>query len=956
VTLDSGVTLLGTSSGGGLNNVSLTGDLDLATNNGAVVTVSNGLTFSGTIAVGNPGGSNHGTIMFNTTQTIGGMGSILFGGSASNALTTPSLFGTLVAVTLGPSLTVHGAKGALTHGGYLFGGFSSYIVQGTVSADVMGGALGIDFGNVTSGPNQGTNAGTLQTPSGGLAIAGTWTNSGTLDEGGGALTLGGTWTNTGTLSASGGSLTFNGNATWSTASALTAASATVSFAAGALTAPDGTPLLLSGSGSTWQLAGGFLSGTVTLDSRVTLLGTTSGGGLTNVSLTGNLDLATNNGAVVTVSNGLTLSGTIFVGNTGGNTNGSLIFNTTETIGGTGDILFGASASNALTTPSLFGTIVAVTLGPGLTVHGAKGALTNGGYLFGGFSSYIVQGTVSADVTGGALGINFGNITSGPNAGANTGTLEAPSGGLAIAGTWTNSGTLDEGGGALTLGGTWSNSGPISVSGGTLNLGGTFTLAPSATFSRSGGTVNLTGTLNNVGSMLALNATTGTWNLQGGAITGGTVTQSDSALLVDTSSGTLSGLTLNGNLDLTTANGVSVTVVNGLTLNGTISVGNSAGTTYGSVIFNNTETIGGMGDILLGRSASNALTTPSLFGTLVAVTLGPGLTVHGAKGALTHGAYFFGGFSSYIVQGTVSADVPDGALSIDFGNVTSGPSQGANTGTLSASGGGLILTGTAAWSTASALTATGATVTFSGTLTNTGSTLTLVAGTGGAFRLASGGSIVGGTITGAALTGVGGTLNGVTLNSNLDLTTAGVSVTVVNGLTLNGTISVGNSAGTTSGYIYFVGSNETVGGSGSILLGGSASNTLSIYASNLTVTLGPSLNVHGKSGALTNGGYPGTAYVNQGAIQADVTGGTITLTNCTNSGTFVAANGGALDLRGSGSSSGAFTAAAPSRCWPAARSRSTRPRSRCSKAQGSPGPARWPSTGSARQPTRCSSRR
>ena len=66
----------------------------------------------------------------------------------------------------------------------------------------------------------------------------------------------------------------------------------------------------------------------------------------------------------------------------------------------------------------------------------------------------------------------------------------------------------------------------------MDLGGTFTLADLGTFHRTGGTVNLTGTLNNPGT-LALDDTTGSWQLEGGTIAGGTVTTAGAAELVGT---------------------------------------------------------------------------------------------------------------------------------------------------------------------------------------------------------------------------------------------------------------------------------------------------------------------------------------------------------------------------------------------------------------------------------------
>ena len=54
-------------------------------------------------------------------------------------------------------------------------------------------------------------------------------------------------------------------------------------------------------------------------------------------------------------------------------------------------------------------------------------------------------------------------------------------------------------------------------------------------------MNLTGTLNNTGTTLAFTAATGSWNLVGGTITGGTVTETGGAELTFTNSGgTLAG--------------------------------------------------------------------------------------------------------------------------------------------------------------------------------------------------------------------------------------------------------------------------------------------------------------------------------------------------------------------------------------------------------------------------------
>lgn len=73
---------------------------------------------------------------------------------------------------------------------------------------------------------------------------------------------------------------------------------------------------------------------------------------------------------------------------------------------------------------------------------------------------------------------------------------------------------------------------------TVNLGGSFTLPDLGTFQRTRGTVNLTGTLRNADDTLAFDSATGTWNLDGGTIVGGAITQSAGVELTVTSSAVL----------------------------------------------------------------------------------------------------------------------------------------------------------------------------------------------------------------------------------------------------------------------------------------------------------------------------------------------------------------------------------------------------------------------------------
>src|SRR2546426_10650814 len=105
-----------------------------------------------------------------------------------------------------------------------------------------------------------------------------------------------------------------------------------------------------------------------------------------------------------------------------------------------------------------------------------------------------------------------------------------------------------------------------------------------------------------------------------------------------------------------------------------------------------------------------------------------------------------------------------------------------------------------------------------------------------------------------------------------LAVTGGSLIVTGGVTMSGsTINVDGAS-----ILAFQG-DQTVGGTGAILLGGAASNRINIEGTT-TLTLGPSVVVHGQNGTIGNQNFVGgtTNLVNNGTISADVAGGTITL--------------------------------------------------------------------------------
>src|SRR5262249_12276439 len=144
---------------------------------------------------------------------------------------------------------------------------------------------------------------------------------------------------------------------------------------------------------------------------------------------------------------------------------------------------------------------------------------------------------------------------------------------------------------------------------------------------------------------------------------------------------LSGVTVNGILDLTTFGSSRERVVNGTTLNGPVNIANggilsldSSNTSGGS------QTIGGTGSINLNDASARL----SLEGNGTA-TLGAGIVVHGQGNIGV--PVFVAGTTNLINNGRISADANGGTLSItpgaNSGNLT-------NNGVLEATGGGTLV--------------------------------------------------------------------------------------------------------------------------------------------------------------------------------------------------------------------------------------------------------------------------
>ncbi|MGE4003055.1 MAG: CARDB domain-containing protein, partial [Planctomycetaceae bacterium] len=429
------------------------------------------------------------------------------------------------------------------------------------------------------------------------------------------------------------------------------------------------------------LDGGTLSGgTVHAGSgSSSVVATALGGTLDGVTVNGDIDLGQEWGAYLFVTNGLDLNGTMFLGSADGSTYGNVYFGdgsaVAQTFSGAATVVFGASGSDALYNYNFGSEADAfLTIAPGVLLRGHAGYVTD----YWGAGTIINQGTIQADEAGGTIYVGgLGTVI-------NEGTLAAVNGGALIvdslSGDLGNASLSGSGshlslGGAdwnnnlglnapaettLSLEGTWTNSATITVNDSILNLGGEFTQAGLGTLNRSGGIVNLTGT---VSGGLTLDAATGSWNLMGGTLSGGTLSQMDGEqLIVTASGGTLDALTANGDLDLGQEWGAYLFVTNGLELNGTMFLGSADGSTYGNVYFGDgsavPQTFSGAATVVFGGSGSDALYNYNFGSEADAfLTIAPSVLLRGHSGYV----YDYWGTGTIVNQGTIQADETGGTI-------------------------------------------------------------------------------------------------------------------------------------------------------------------------------------------------------------------------------------------------------------------------------------------------------
>ena len=511
---------------------------------------------------------------------------------------------------------------------------------------------------------------------------------------------------------------------------------------------------------------------------------------------------------------------------------------------------------------------------------------------------------------------------------NLGTMEAVSGSGLSLNSVINQGTWLALGGALSLGGSWSNASVLTLSNSVLNLNSAFTLATLGTLVQTGAVVNVAGTLNNTNTTLVVDGLKGTWNLAGGTIQGGAIAGTNGGSWTVTANSTLDGVTLDADTTLLAIShgcnaNMSLTVVDGLTLNGTLTL-LRPGQVYSGVQlnFSGSQTLLGSGQVVFadqgppwcGQEAEYVQATS---GTL---TIGPGITIHGSKGTVGNGPL------PLVNEGTILSDGGQ-TIAVQGNSVTNLGTMEAIGGSLAiynladaaglmVSGGTLGLDGN--WANIGLLTATNATVNLGGNWTNAGtlnlgnSTLNL----NSAFTLATLGTVIqtgavvnvtgtlnntnttvwadglkgtwnlaGGTIQGGTIAGTNGgswtvtansTLDGVTLDADTTLLAishgcnANMSLTVVNGLTLNSTLTLLRPGQVYSGVQLNFSGSQTLLGSGQVVFADQGppwcgKEAEYVQATSGTLTIGPGITIHGGKGTVGNASLP---LVNYGTMLSD----------------------------------------------------------------------------------------
>ncbi|HWE94896.1 MAG TPA: CARDB domain-containing protein [Tepidisphaeraceae bacterium] len=592
--------LIATGSGMGASTLdAVTLNADQTIGDGAIVNVFDSLTLNGTTLTIASDGQATGVLFEDSpSQTLGGTGQIVFAGTLplNNIITIDNQSGSL---TIGSGITIHGSSGQIVANN--LGG--NPMLQGTIAADTAGQTITLSGGAFV-------NAGAVEAINGGTLTDNAQMN-GTIVENNSTLNIGYTVNSVPVLTRVGGTVNLTG---------------VIDFF-------GGTMPFNSATGS-WNLVGGIARNShLAFSGTDSLVLTGSGGIFSNITLDSNLDLPI--GASLTINNGLTLNNTTLSVESGATLAFDNLPSSGQTLGGTGDILLAGGVAATLDSTS-----AGLTVASGITIHGA-GALSVQ-------DNDVLQGIVSADVTGQTLSISGMNSVV-------QGTVQA-----------INGSTLD-------LGIGLDSAGVISETNSTIIFGGTYNALP--TVVRSGGFLIMAGTLDLGDGFQVFDDTTGVWILTG-TLQHGIISFAGAGGLVPGGlDPVFQSVTLNS--DMTLPDGIRLIVQGDLTLNARLTIASDG--LFTTLFFDGSGAVNlnGTGNVVFGGTVP---ATDVFTANACDLTIQANVSLFGAGGTLQTLA---GG--TLDLQGLVSVNSPGNTLVIQGTGI-------AFQGTLQAFGGTIDIQG------------------------------------------------------------------------------------------------------------------------------------------------------------------------------------------------------------------------------------------------------------------------
>jgi len=700
----------------------------------------------GTLAGGSWSFSGNGSLLIPAGGTLRSLQNL----SLNTEIVLESTGVTIIGSTSFPAARLRGSGGIVFQNVTHFGG--SIFVEGTAAGTrsvIFSGAAGTttltssalismaaDCGGnlaISSWVERNlVNQGTIESAAAARTVnftTGRFENEGTITKTGGTLQInasGAGFINEGTINITDVTLDFfgtfdvrSGRGTWNRTGGAVNLKGTVNN--------TGNALNLDASTGWWRLEGGTINGgsIVHADGSTLVFGWT-GGTLSGVSLAAPVTFDSPNSGTLTLNNTvvpgelvLAASGNVLISGTTSFQAARLTGNNQLRIAGgytlnAPVIAEGASTSTRSIVFGTAGSTTISTVGPLGSITIAAGLGGNAFIVANGTATVINRGTISAEASGRVFTIQ-------PTTFINAGILRLTAGTMRVAAP---SGA--------------SNSGTVVVTGGTLDLQATFNAtAGIGTWVRTGGVVNLVGTFNNTANTLTLNASTGSWQLAGGTINGGSIIFSSGFGLDITSSANsalnnvaISGELIIGTSDILTLRGSTTFTAARLVGPSTLNLG--TGYTLSSpVVAEGTAT----GTRSIRVSAGSAGTT----------TIGPSGSIRTAPG--------FGGVVTLSNSGASSTLINQGLISIESAGTTLTISTTVfeNHGTLRATSGVVSVTSATATSPGS-LNATGtARIDFSGGVTLDGSD---ILSTTAASRIELRGDLLGSTTNRDAVPGPG----------------------------------------------------------------------------------------------------------------------------------------------------------------------------------------------------------